>query len=199
MAEHYKAKNVAELNRLIRMRVKRMHSDTDKALRSAARKSVNPIRKRAPKAFGELQNSVQDYTKGSNGNPVVAVDAPHAAAVEIGSPPHKPDFEKLLAWVRLRGLQGLNRSGKTIRKRFPRELGPTTPHQAPRVASLLKKLEVRGKRGVGRHSPSDAAVQVARAISNAIEKKGTRPHFFVRESMTEIAQIALEELKRFHP
>lgn len=171
-----------------------------RAIKSTSQKAIKPIRKRVPVAFGELRDSIQAYSRGTNGSPVTVADAPHAGAVEIGSPPHKPNFERLLAWVKLRGMQGLRKSARTpmgkARMRFGHGVGPTTRSQARRVATMLKQLEVRGRKGVGRHSPADAAVQVARAISKGIEEHGTRPHWFVRQSLPEIRGILDGEIRK---
>lgn len=166
-----------------------------KAIRTTARKAVKPIRSRVPKAFGELSESIQDYTHGADGNPITAVTAPHASDVEIGTPPHKPDFEKLLAWVRLRGLQGLTKRGR-LRKSFRKDQGPTTPYQARRISSMFRSLVVRGGKGAGRHSPADAAVQIAQAISRKIEKFGTKPHWYVQNSLPDIAIILDSEVRK---
>lgn len=47
----------------------------------------------------------------------------------------------------------------------------------------------------GAFSPSDSAEKVARAISKGIEEHGTRPHWFVRESLGDIREILDEEMK----
>lgn len=196
MSEYVKVNGIKNLRKALERGQRNIRKAVDKAIWSTAQKAVPVIRKRVPVAFGELKSSVQAYPRGLSGNPVTSVDAPHAGAVEIGSLPHKPNFERLLAWVRLRGMQGLNPSGKSLKKRFPKALGFTTPRHAPRISSLLKSLEVRGKRGVGRHSPVDAAVQVARAISAGIEKHGTRPVWYVRESLPEIRGILNAEIQK---
>lgn len=163
-------------------------------------KAVKPIRKRVPVAFGELRESVQGYSEGTSGNPVTSVDAPHAAAVEIGSSPHTPNFERLLAWVKLRGMQGISgnrgRTPKALQMRFGTGEGPSTGRQVRRVRALFKQLEVRGRRGIGRHSPVNAAEQVAKAISKGIEKRGTRPYWFVRSSLPEIQSILDAEVRK---
>ncbi len=174
---------------------RQIRKDVDKAIWSTAKKAERPIRRRAPKAFGELANSVQAYQRGSNGNPVTSVDAPHAGAVEIGSPPHKPDFERLLAWVKLRGLQGRGvgfsrRTGRGLRKRFPKAWGPTTPFHARNVGSQLKALAAQNIHG------DRAAIKVAQAISKGIELHGTRPHWFVRESLGDIREILNSEIHK---
>ncbi len=194
MSTYIKVNGIGNLRRALERGQQQIRRGVERAIWSTAQKAVRPIKKRTPKAFGELQNSVQAYSRGANGHPVTSVDAPHAGAVEIGSPPHKPNFERLLAWVKLRGMQGRNRGG--LRKRFPKSLGPTTPFQARRVASIFKALEVRGRAGVGRHLPIDAPVQVAQAISKGIETQGTRPHWYVRESLPDIREILAAEVRK---
>lgn len=166
----------------------------ESAIWKTAQAAVRPIRRRVPVAFGELQTSVQAYERGNNGNAVTSVDAPHAGAVEIGSPPHKPDFERLLAWVKLRGLQAL--SMRAAKKRFP---GSGGGYQVPRVGAMFRALIQRSRSqygGAGRHSPADAAVQVAQAISKSIEARGTKPHWYVRESLPEIKEILNVEMQK---
>lgn len=194
MSHYVHVNGLKALRRALERGQRQILKGIDRAIWSTAQKAVRPIKKRTPKAFGELQNSVQAYARGSNGHPVTSVDAPHAGAVEIGSPPHKPNFERLLAWVKLRGMQGRNRGG--LRRRFPKALGPTTPFQARRVASIFKSLEVRGRAGVGRHLPIDAPTQVAQAISKGIEAHGTRPHWYVRESLPDIRDILATEVRK---
>lgn len=172
----------------------RLRNEVEDALSRTAIRAIAPIRKRVPKAFGELKDSIHADDVGTP-SPKTVADAPHAAAVEVGSRPHKPDWERLLAWVKLRGMQGLTRGGR-LRKRFNRSEGPTTPQQARSVASAIKNHEVRGKRGVGRHTPIDAPEQVARAISKAIEVHGTKPHWYVAESLPDVEKILHDEVKR---
>ena len=173
---------------MVQTRMRNIEKRVTRALARVAAEAVPMIRRRAPKAFGDLQGSVHAELAD---NPKTVVDAPHAGAVEKGSPPHTPDMDKLLAWVKLRGRQGLTNRG-SLRQRFPRiEMGLTTPGHAKRVAKALKRLEVRASRRKvdphGRFMPVDAAMKVTEAIAKTIEKRGTRPQFFVRNSLPEIA------------
>jgi hypothetical protein len=187
------------IGNIIRQKMTAIEKRVHAALVRTAIDAGPMIRKRTPKAFGELQASVQGYSKGSHGGPVTAVDAPHAKAVEIGTGPHQPNMEKLTEWVRLRGMQGLTGRGR-LRKRFPKSsMGFTTPRQAKRVAGMIKPLEVRAQRSRkargrkpgrdahGRHLPVDAARQVAERIAAGIRKHGTAPFWMVRRSLPEIA------------
>lgn len=190
---------------MVQTRIRKMEGRIDKALDRVAKEAVPMIRKRTPKAFGDLHGSVHAETfagtsaMASSSSDLrsfrrTIVDAPHAKAVEVGSAPHTPNLERLLEWVKLRGKQGLKDNGK-LRKRFPRlSMGISTPRHAKSVAKRLKALEVRtarknklGVRKHGRYLPTDAAMQVALAISAAIQKKGTRPQFMVRNSLVEIS------------
>jgi hypothetical protein len=186
--------DMKHVGRMMKADAKRIERAIRRAAEKTAVKAAVPIKRRVPKAFGELADSVQGYPRGDHGHPVTSVDAPHAGSVERGSKPHTPDFDRLVAWVRLRGFQGLTRGGR-LRKRFRKSDGPTTPAQARRVATMLRGLEVRGKKGIGRHSPADAAVQVAQAISKGIQEHGTRPHWYVRESLPEIRQILADQIR----
>lgn len=184
---------LSQLAGVIKAEEKRIEGAIRRAIQDTAVRAVRPIRERAPKAFGELRESVMPMDIGSN--PTTGVYAPHAGAVEIGSPPHIPDWDELLAWVKLRGLQGLTRGGR-LRRRFSRSEGPTTPRQARSIARQLKSMEVRGRRGVGRHLPIVAPETVARNISRAIQKNGTPPHHFVRDSLQDIRNILDYEMKK---
>lgn len=161
--------SIDELQGLIERDLKQLQDRVGTALQKTASDSVAPIQYRAPKAFGDLRGSVH-----STSNKVV-VDAPHAAAVEIGSRPHTPDFEEILKWVKLRGMQALNPRKRTE--------GPTTARQAARVGALLA-AEVRNQ-----SSPIESPEVVARAIVNGIKLHGTPPHWFVRSSLPDIEKI----------
>ncbi len=170
-----------QLNGLIAKRLERIRKNAEKAIASTAKASVKIVQNRTPKAFGELKESVHSEPD------KVVIDAPHAAAVEVGSAPHTPNFEKLLAWVKLRGMQGLSRPGSLKR------MGHTTLTQATKIQAMLAAETKRGPGGM--FSPVDSAVSVARAISKGIEKEGTKPHFFVRSSLPEIGETLLKKLE----
>lgn len=175
MTEEYRCRP-GELTRLINKHLGKVRGRLVKALDKTAKDGVETVRLRAPKAFGDLRSSVH-LVPGDN--PRVVVDAPHAGAVEKGSAPHRPDFEKLVAWVKLRGMQGLTRI------RSARLHGPTTREAALRVKDLLRAEVVKGPGG--RFSPVDAPERVALAIAKGIETHGTAPHWFVRDSLPTIA------------
>ena len=185
--------SLSSLPRALQADAELIKEELFRAIQKTAEAAVAPIKERVPVAFGELRDSVAPMDIGSE--PKTCVDAPHAGAVEQGSLPHKPDWERLLAWVKLRGMQGLTRGGR-IRTRFAKSEGPTTPGQAQRIAAMLKSYETRGGKGVGRHSPANAPEEVARRISKSIEEHGTPPHWYVRESLEDIRAILAAEVRK---
>lgn len=172
---------------MIKRDLDRLTSRLDTAIGRTVEAGATTVRKRAPKAFGNLAGSVH-----TEGETKIIIDAPHAAAVEIGSAPHTPDLEALVAWVKLRGMQALTRP------RGLHLLGSTTPGQATSVKQMLAAEVKRGGTGSGRGrwSPVDAPRQVALAIAKGIEAKGTKPHFFVRDALPEIAADLSKRIRR---
>ncbi len=196
MSQYIKVNGIKNLRRALERGQRNIRKECDKAVMRTAEKAVRPIKRRVPVAFGELRDSVQAYPRGKNGHPVTAVEAPHAGAVEIGSAPHKPNFERLLAWVKLRGLQSLTKRGR-LRKRALKSWGFNSAYQVPRIGRMFKGAIVKGKggrNGHGRYSPTDTPEMIAQQISKGIEKHGTKPHWYVRESLGEISQILSEEM-----
>lgn len=188
------------LERVVRVEMRsldrRIRNAVESALRKTSRDAIGIIRPRTPKAFGELVDSL--HAEDGDGDRIAAktvLDAPHASAVEKGSLPHHPDYEALLAWVKLRGMQGLAEGGR-IRRRFGRSEGPTTPTHAVSVAMEIRSREMRGSRAVGRHVPIDVPDEIARRIYWAIVKNGTRPQFFVRDSLPQIESKLGDNVRR---
>lgn len=185
-----------ELPKELKKLNQRIKNAVNSGIRKTSRDAVGIIRPRVPKAFGELAESL--HAADGDGEGVIAktvVDAPHAAAVEVGTLPHYPDYEALLAWVKLRGMQGLTGGGR-VRRHYGRSEGPTTPQHAVAVASEIKSYEVRGGRNAGRHIPVNAAEAVARRIANTIAKVGTHPHWYVRDSLPEIQSKLESNIER---
>jgi hypothetical protein len=194
---------VAAINRDLKKLGARIHV----AQRKAARNTRNYIvREKVPRAFGELADSasVVDTASGAD----VIFDAPHAAAVEVGSRPHMPPLEPLIAWVTLRGIQGLTAGGKVKRVKA----GPAAwrARAAESVATALhekmgskaaKSWRAHAQNAVRALTPSTlgkldadpAVVSVARAIQMKIARKGTKPFRYVGTSVHQ----AVAELDRF--
>lgn len=147
--------------------------------KAAIQAGVEVVRGNAPKAFGDLRNSIHaTATK-------IVVDAPHAAAVEVGSRPHEVPLEDLVMWVKLRGMQGLTKA-RTGAHTDPKKIGPTTRAHAIAIAKELKSMEQGGALSV------DAPEQIAKAIQKAIREHGTAPTWFAMNSLPELEQ----DLKR---
>jgi hypothetical protein len=154
----------------------------ERAVKRAARVGRRVVQQNIPVAFGELRESVHvDGTR-------IVVDAPHAAPVETGSRPHMPPLEPLLNWVKLRAAQGLLTERQ--RGRLP---GATTRARAEGLAAQIHAMEKDGA------VDADAPMRIARAIQQAISRRGTKPHWYARMSLPEIREaldaFIREELK----
>lgn len=141
--------------------------------------TAHAIAKNVPIAFGDLRASVHGVWTPNGGG--ANVEAPHAAAVEFGSRPHWVPLEPLIRWVKLRGMQGLSSRRKP---------GTTTARHSKAVAASLGAMAKGGALSI------DAPEQIAKAIQIAIAKKGTRPHWFVRNTMPAAMRILHREIGR---
>lgn len=91
--------------------------------------------------------------------PRVVVDAPHAAVMELGSRPHTPPLAPLVAWV------------KRNRAKFGIEGRGTSRNKL-----------------TGRFETSPEIVRIARAIQQHIAQHGTKPRYFVRNSIPKLVE-----------
>ena len=175
MSKVTRVKSFSELRTVLKRDNRRRERRLEQGRKNAARLFVSYLRPRIPVAFGELRSSV--HVEGT----LVVVDAPHAAAVERGSRPHWMPLQPLIEWVKLRGFQGLA-SPKSL-ARLP---GRTTTEHATNVAS---QLDDQRRGGAGHSGPArpygvDAdVVNVAKGIQLAIALKGTKPHWYMRDSL----------------
>lgn len=194
MSERVRCNNLQEFQAQFKRHMERQIRRTKDALKRTAVDGAGYIKTTAPKAFGELRESAGVYDLPGD-NAQIRVSAPHAAAVEQGSMPHTPDMQALIAWVKLRGMQGIRQRRVSISKH-----GPTTFRQSRRVAQMLREEVVRAKRGSsnsdGQHSPIDAPERVAQKIAAGIKEHGTQPHFFVRKSLPMIEQRLHRHMQR---
>jgi hypothetical protein len=142
------------------------------AIEATAKVGASIVKRRVPVALGELRESV--HVQGS----LIVIDAPHAAPVETGSRPHTPPLAPLVAWIKLRSAQGLLSTRQV--GRLP---GTTTTDHARSVAAALRGMERNGALDV------DAPVRIARAIQQAIAKRGTKPHWYARSSLPAIRAL----------
>lgn len=151
-------------------------------VRMATTEGALHLKRNIPVAHGELRESV--YAAPA----AIIVDAPHAAAVNNGSRPHWAPLEPLIAWVKIRGAQGILTARQQTR--LP---GTSTASAAQVVAGHLRSLEHRGPAG---YSDADAPVQAARAIQRAIAAHGTKPTHFVERSLPEIFKILDRNIRK---
>lgn len=173
------------------------------AVHKAAVKTAQVVaRDIAPKAFGELTDSIHVEDLGPGAANVIA-DAPHAEAVEVGSRPHMPPLAPLVKWVRLRGIQGLTIKGNVRHQNIgsPKALSEqrfNTNVKSAGVALLLKRQlktssalsKWRVNAGLGAVDP--ATIAVAQAIQHMIAKNGTKPFRFMRSGIpTAVAFLDL--------
>lgn len=157
----------AQILKDMRARETRVRSGVVKAARSTA---SHVKRETIPVAFGELRDSIRGEPT-ETGARVVA-DAPHAESVEIGARPHVPPLEPLIAWVKLRGMQG------TLTFRQIRRLpGTTTEKHARHVGNQIRAMELGGA------VPVVAPEIIARNIQRAIARRGTKPHWYMRKGL----------------
>ena len=162
--------SLAEFGEWFEADMKALESRAYAAIRETAREGVEIARENVPVAFGELTDSIHDAPLGDHGAQVLA-DAPHAEGVEIGTRPHYPPLEPLIAWVKLRGMQGITPG--TYR-------GTTTQSHAKSVAGRLRAMESGGS------LDTDAPERIARAIQQAIGKRGTAPHWFMATTFDDV-------------
>lgn len=180
-----RVKGLRELERALRKDLQGKQKSWDRARKRAARRHAAFVRQNMPVAFGELRASVH-----ADGTIVVA-DGPHAAAVERGSRPHWMPLEPLIAWVKLRGFQGLA-STKSL-SRMP---GSTTSAHATRVAGSLQQHNDESGYADwgGGASDMQGPVAVAKAIQVAIALRGTKPQWYMRNSIPTAQQFLREEV-----
>ena len=180
MATVYEVKSLAALGRLFAKHQKARQRRITGAVRKTAKQGVPIVRANVPVAFGELGESLADKPTGTGAK--IEAGAPHAAAVEVGSRPHTPPLEPLIAWVRLRAAQGLL-SERQLNK-LP---GTTTATHARAVAAQVRGMERDGA------VDADAPRQIAFAIQQKIAREGTLPQWFARRSLPAIVEL-LESL-----
>ena len=199
MSKVTRVKSFGELRRALTKDLKEREKRLDEARRRAARSHAAYVRAHMPVAFGDLRSSVHH----KDGR--VIVDAPYAAAVERGSRPHWMPLEPLIKWVKLRGFQGL--ASERSLSRMP---GTSTKAHALSISGELASHR-RGPGGIGPETSfssfsidsegaeSSAAVDVAKRIQLAIALKGTKPTWFMRDSIPTARGFLALEIKRSLP
>jgi hypothetical protein len=125
----------------------------------------------APVAFGEIRDGLVSKDIPTGGR--IRSTAPYSAAVEVGSRPHVPPLAPLIAWVRLRGMQGL----------AVKASGGVADGAAGHVADQI------AARGDGTSTPVDAAKTVAILIQQKIKRYGTPPTWFMKNTWLQLPEL----------
>jgi hypothetical protein len=184
--------SLEELPCLIARDLQRLERRVQLELAGAAIDGAHAIEPHIPVAFAELRGSLHvDASRALEGEIRIVLDAPHAEAVERGSRPHTPPLEPLIRWVKLRGMQGLTKTGR-IKSAKARAWGPTSAAQANRIATSIRAFRVTGELVTDVNAPE----KIARAIQMSIRKNGTKPHWMVRRTLPEIEVILGRHMRR---
>lgn len=157
------------------------------ATHDAAATGAKLVAQDAPRAFGEIADGMVSFNR--KGGATIRSTAPHSAPVEVGSRPHMPPVAPLVAWVKLRGMQGLERGAKGAPKVIARMLRghEQVSYEGSEIKSGPNKGAVRFTKSTS--TPVDAAERVAWAIAMGIKRRGTRPTWFVRKQLPAIKAI----------
>ena len=99
--------------------------------------SAEVIRNAAPEDLGNLKKSVRPVIQGDGG--YVVVDAPYAAAVELGSRPHWVPFAALLPWC-------IRHSSPEEGPRFARALQLKIAREGTKPTYFVRKTEPQRRR-----------------------------------------------------
>jgi hypothetical protein len=183
--------SLRELERLVRKHAVQRQKRIERAVERTARASAQYVRTdTVPVAFSELRDSIHVEVLGP-GHVRVIADAPHAAAVEVGSRPHWVPIEPLVRWVKLRGFQGLVSPAQ--RARLP---GSTTEQHALDIKADLAIRSMR--RGDGSNSVDDP-LKIARSIAAAIAKSGTRPQWYMRRALPFVHETLAAQISAALP
>lgn len=123
---------------------------------------------KAPVAFGQLRDGIVDekLERGAR----IRSTAPYSAAVEEGSRPHWPPLQPILEWVKLRGTEGV-------------DVGEGAIGHPGSVAAAIRST------GTSKSTPVNAPLIVANRIRAAIAKHGTKPHWFMKDSVPEVEKL----------
>jgi len=102
MSTAVRVKGMAGLKRALRKDLQGLRTRVLKAIHETAADGVDIAIETAPVAFGQLVSSIHDIPRPDGAT--IRADAPHAAAVEWGSRPHRPPIWPLKKWCELKGI-----------------------------------------------------------------------------------------------
>lgn len=97
-----RVKGFGGLKAALRRDLAALHDEVLEAVHETAAQGADVAIQTAPVAFGELVSSIHDIPRRDGAT--IRADAPHAAAVELGSRPHKPPIWPLKKWCELKGI-----------------------------------------------------------------------------------------------
>lgn len=197
----FNVRSLGELKKLLHKHATKRKRNCRKVIKRCAqhmRKHV--IAHTLPIAFRTLEHSL--HVEISRGRIALVADAPHAAAVEVGSRPHWAPLKPLVEWVRLRGMQGATNEGRK-KPRYTR--GSTTKLHSERIHQELQNMAQANamcgeKTGDGyvfqgiSNGVGDVA-SIARAIQLAIAKNGTKPQWYMRSALPEVQEFFDREFR----
>lgn len=146
----------------------------------AALLGAEVVAKAAPVDVGSLKSSIHARETGPRSAELRA-DAPHAGIVEVGSRPHWAPLQPLIDWVRRHGkLFGAKRPGRVS----------TTP---ARTAAGQRRRDAR----IAKNADLEAEVErIARSIQRKIARVGTKPRWFMRDSLPKLRTILAILIRR---
>lgn len=162
----------ADVARKLPRDVKQLLQGSQKKMHEAALLGAEIIAGQAPVDMGPLKAS--PHVEVTEHGARIRIDAPHAGIVELGSRPHRPPIGPLIEWVRRhRASFGID---------APRGRAPKTPTRTLYGAALAAHT-----RALARHQRADREVlRIACALQAKIAREGTKPRYFVRNSMPRL-------------
>lgn len=176
-----------QLRRDVRSRDRRINT----AIRKTSRQTRNFVmRETVPVAFGDVRDHIE-VVDGAPGTSSVVANSAHAASLETGSRPHMPPVESLIAWVKLRGMQGIGDTRAPKRDKTGRYVGGTVEDWRKSPAKWAAKQLAKQVRNNA--TPVDAPTRLAWAIARAIAKRGTKAQPFMKNAVP----YAEEQLGQF--
>lgn len=142
---------------------------------------------------GELRNSCEwDFHTMQLG-----VTAPHGAYMEVGTRPHMPPIEPLVEWAKRKfspnrrkrqtGKKGAGRKkgfGERLSKWAKKKLSP--PQKKGAGSPRIKKPELTDRQ----------ARSIAWRVAMSIKKKGTKPRFYMRDTVHGLKPLVLPEIRK---
>ncbi len=184
----------SQLNRALNNETRKVQRAAKRAAAATANKGARVVAAKVPKAFGALRSSV-DGEGTTTGGRIVA-DAPHAAFVERGTRPHMPPLKPIEAWVRLRVGQALTSTGGAFRS-GKKATGFESMAKEVHSSVLTAKGRVSRRQGTSMEIGSKGPIrQMAFVVARAIAKRGTKPHWYARASLSTLRGILDSEMKR---